>query len=102
MPKLVKLYITQVFIGFGVAAAFVAGLLYFNVVNMWHLVSHSDIGWLAVLILWFANGIVFSGVQFGITVMRMAEAEGGDTGGKRDDLPVGLLEPVRVEQGERR
>lgn len=101
MPKLVKLYITQVLIGFAIAAAFVTALLYFNVANMWHLVSHSDIGWLAVVILWFANGIVFSGVQFAVTIMRMAGRDDDDAGGKRDDLPVGALEPIRVESGER-
>nr|WP_321508620.1 hypothetical protein [uncultured Celeribacter sp.] len=100
MPKLVKLYITQVLIGFAVAAAFVGALLYFNVVNMWHLVSHSDIGWLAVLVLWFANGIVFSGVQFGITIMRMADRDDEDTGGKRDDLPVADYEPIPVSVTE--
>ncbi|MCA0043028.1 hypothetical protein [Celeribacter litoreus] len=95
MPKLVKLYITQVLIGYAIAAAFVGALLYFNVANLWHLVTHNDAGNLAVVILWFANGIVFSGVQFAIRIMGMAEKEGGDTGGKRDDLPVSL-EPIPV------
>ena len=70
MPKLVRLYITHVAIGFGIAAVFVAVLLGFNVANLWHLVMGSDKGWLAVLILWLANGIVFAGVQFAIAVHR--------------------------------
>lgn len=93
MPKLVKMYITHVLIGFAVAAAFLAAILYFNVANLGHLILTSDIGWLAALIFWIANGIVFSGVQFGMAIMRMAEKEGGDQGGKRDGLPV-ALEPV--------
>ena len=81
MPKLVRLYITQVAIGFGIAAAFVAMLLWFNVANLWHLVTHSDKGLLAVVVLWFANGIVFAGVQFAIAVMRMKDDD--------DDEPRG-------------
>ncbi|WP_417247071.1 hypothetical protein [Celeribacter sp.] len=97
MPKLVKLYITQVLIGFAIAAGFVGMLLYFNVANLWHLVTHNDAGIIAVIVLWFANGIVFSGVQFAITIMRMADSEDEDQGGKRDDLPLAALEPVAVE-----
>ena len=44
MPKLIRLYITQVAIGFGIAAAFVALLLWFNVANLWHLVTHTEQG----------------------------------------------------------
>lgn len=83
MPKLIRLYITQVAIGFGIAAAFVAMLLWFNVANLWHLVTHTEQGFLAVVILWVANGIVFAGVQFGIAVMRMQD--------KDDDAPRGGL-----------
>lgn len=101
MPKLIKLYITQVLIGFAISATFVAALLYFNVANMWHLVTHSDIGWLAVLILWLANGVVFSGVQFAITIMRMAGKDDDDHGGKHDDIPLRVLEPIRVEHSDR-
>ena len=63
MPKLIRLYITHAAIGFGIAGAFVGMLLWFNVANLWHLVSHSDKGVLAVLVLWVANGIVFAGVD---------------------------------------
>lgn len=80
MPELIKLYLRQCAIGFGVAAVFVALLLAFNVVNLWGLVSGSDVGILAVFMLWFFNGIVFAGVQFGIYVMSMAEKEDTGTG----------------------
>ncbi|MBC7131910.1 MAG: hypothetical protein H5U16_02240 [Roseovarius sp.] len=85
MPRLIRLYIVQVALGFGLAGAFVAMLLWFNIANLWHLVTHSEQGALAVLILWFANGIVFAGVQFAIAIMRMAD-DGGPRGGRR--LPV--------------
>ena len=51
MPKLVKLYIRNVAIGFAIAAAFVAMLLYLNVMNLWGLVAQSDAGLLAVFML---------------------------------------------------
>ncbi len=97
LPKLVRFYIRHVLIGYAIAAGFVALLLWQNVANLWHLVSHSDIGMLAVFLLWMFHGIVFSGVQFGISIMRMAEDD-GDSGGKRDDLPVAdpVAVPVRV------
>ena len=98
MPKLIRLYITQVLIGFGIAAAFVAMLLYFNVANLWHLVSHSDAGLLAVGILWFANGIVFAGVQFAIAVMRMKDDDAGNGGGRRDPIRVDMTRMVPVRQ----
>ena len=81
MPKLIRLYITQVLIGFGISAAFVVMLLWFNIANLWHLVSHSDAGVLAMVILWFANGIVFAGVQFAIAVMRLKDDDDDQTGG---------------------
>jgi len=80
MPKLIRLYIRQVILGFVISAGFVAMILWFNVANLWHLVTHDPAGPLAVGLLWLFNGIVFSGVQFGISIMRLAEDE-DDTGG---------------------
>lgn len=105
MPKLVRLYIVQTAIGFAISAAFVAMILYFNVANLWHLVTHTSAGPLAVFLLWLFNGIVFSGVQFGISVFRMAEETGGDDGGKRDALPTisdRAAEPIPLRVDTRR
>lgn len=95
MPKLIKLYIRHVAIGFAIAAAFVAMLLWFNVMNLSHLISTSDVGLLALVILWFAHGIVFAGVQFGWAVMNMAEKPNGGSGGKRERIS---MEPALVPQ----
>ena len=93
MPELVRLYIRQTAIGFGLSAVFVALLFWFNVANLWHLVTHTEGGMLAGFLLFMFNGIVFSGVQFGISVMRMAEREDdGPRGGTRQHATV----PVRV------
>ncbi len=98
MPKLVKLYIRNVVIGFAIAAAFVGMLLWFNVMNIWHLVTHSDAGILAVFLLWFLHGIVFAGVQFAWAVMSLAEPAGGGKGGTpalRDLQPALAVAPKR-------
>ncbi|CUH65540.1 hypothetical protein TG4357_01923 [Thalassovita gelatinovora] len=99
MPKLIRLYIVNVLIGYGIAAAFVAMLLWFNVANLWHLVTHSSSGLLAVFVLWFANGIVFAGVQFAIAVMRLKDDDDDHQGGRRDPIRVDLTQmvPVRSE-----
>lgn len=69
MPALVRLYIQSVALGFGIAGAFTAGLLWFDVAGLGHLVMASDIGWVAVLMLVVFNGIVFSAVQFAFRIM---------------------------------
>lgn len=94
MPKLIRLYITQVAIGFVVAAVFVGLLLALNVANLRHLITGSESGLIALGMIWFMNGIVFAGVQFAWAIMSMAEKPKGPRGG----TPVAVeLEPVRIE-----
>lgn len=98
MPPIFRFYLGQCLIGFVVAGAFVAAILYFNVANLWHLISTSDIGLMAVIVFWVLNGIVFAGVQTGIAVMMMAEKD--DVGDDDDDMPGGgemqpLLVPIQ-------
>ncbi len=103
MPKLIQLYIRNVALGFAIAAAFVGMLLWLNVMNLWHLVSTSDSGLLAVFILWFMNGIVFAGVQFGWAVMALAETDSSPRGGTpvaHEYLAVPV--PVKVADGRQR
>lgn len=79
MPNLVHLYIRECLLGFALAIVFSMALVVLNVGNLGHLVAEVDGGWLAFAMLCIFNGIVFSGVQFGITVMRMSDAsEDGD------------------------
>lgn len=102
MPHLIQVYIRQVIIGYVVSAAFVAMLLYFNVGNLWHLVTHVNVGWIAVLMLWVFNGIVFAGVQFALALP--SGKDDNDQGGKRDAIPthMGELIPVRVRGDDHR
>ncbi len=80
MPDLIRLYIRECLLGFAIAILFSMGLVILNVANLGHLVSNVEGGWLAFLLLCIFNGIVFSGVQFGMTVMRMSEDDKDDTG----------------------
>ncbi|MCO8145930.1 hypothetical protein NHN26_11910 [Rhodovulum tesquicola] len=106
MPTLISLYIRQTIIGFILSFVFVALLLHFNVANLWHLVTHVSGGWLAAVLLFLFNGIVFSGVQFGIAVMSMARDENDGSRGRRQPERVrGLAEalaPIPVLVRDRR
>ncbi|EEW25415.1 hypothetical protein [Rhodobacter ferrooxidans] len=95
MPKLIRLYIVNVAIGFAVALAFVVGLVALDVAQLRHLVLETEMGWLAGLMMVMFNGVVFAGVQFAIAVMRMAEKPEAPTGGRR--APRVRPVPVRVE-----
>ena len=87
MPKLVRLYILSSLIGLCLAVVFSLLLLWGNVGNLRHLVLTVPGGWVAGAMLVAANTIVFSGVQFGIAVMRLADdGRGGPTGGLRTGL----------------
>ncbi len=101
MPKLISLYIQQVAIGFAIAAAFVAGLLYFDIAGLWRLVSGDSAGLLAVVMLWVSSGIVSAGVQFGIRVMLMTDgAQGPNAGSRLYDFAEPVL--IKVEAREKR
>lgn len=75
MPKLVRLYIRQCLSGLALGLAFSMLLVATNVANLGHLVSEVEGGWLAFALLALFNGIVFAGVQFGITIIRMGNDE---------------------------
>jgi hypothetical protein len=99
-PDLIKLYIKSCAIGFAASAVFVALLLGFDVVGLRGLVAGSSMGIVAVLMMWVFNGIVFAGVQFGISIMSMADDDDDDEGGR--PVPVRLAEAIPVRSGDRR
>jgi TRAP-type C4-dicarboxylate transport system permease small subunit len=94
MPDLVRLYIRSVALGFAISAAFTAGLVWWDVAGLGHLILGSDIGWIAAAMMVVFNGIVFAAVEFAIRIMAMAEDDGGPKGGHGAREPV--LVPVRV------
>lgn len=104
MPKLIRLYITNVAIGFCIAALFVALLLWFDIAHLRHLIATSDKGGLALAVLWFCNGIVFAGAQFAIAVMRLKDDDDDPHGGPRQHAmaraPASIA--ARADAGSRR
>lgn len=101
MPHLVKLYIRQALIGFGISAVFVALLMTLNVANLWHLVTHVQGGFIAVIMLWVFNGIVFAGVQFALSLPKGHGEEPTDQGGRRDPI-LGRISALRAAVAARR
>ncbi|MBD3662535.1 hypothetical protein [Sulfitobacter aestuariivivens] len=102
MPRIVRFYIMHCIIGFAIAAAFVAALLWTNTANLWHLISTSDIGVMAVVVFWVLNGIVFAGVQSAIAIMLLAERKDkGPKGGAGISAAVPAKAQVADIQGSR-
>ena len=94
MPKLVRLYIVNVAIGFALSGLFLAVLLALDVAGLRGLILGSSSGWLAGVMIFMFSGSIFAGVQFGIAVMGMADKDDTPRGGLRQHAaPV----PVRVE-----
>jgi len=92
LPRIVRLYILNAVLGFGLSAVFTAAILWLNVANIGHLVTHVSGGWLAALVFFVLNGIVFAGVQTAIVVMSIGASD--QTGGTR--APRGPARPVPV------
>ncbi|MFO6462752.1 hypothetical protein ACK8OR_00035 [Jannaschia sp. KMU-145] len=72
MPRIIRLYLKAIAVGFGVAALFTALLLWWDVGGLGRLIAGSDRGALATFLLWFFNGIVFTGVQVVWILSQMA------------------------------
>ena len=102
MPDIIRLYIRSVLIGFALAAVLVGLLLGLNLANLRHLVTHSADGGLALFLLWFFNGIVFAGVQFGIVIMGQSSGDDDDDYRGGGGLREPVLIPVRVRSKPRR
>lgn len=98
MPPVFRFYLTHCAIGFAVAAVFVGGILYFNVANLWNLISGSDIGLMALVVFWVLNGIVFGGVQTAVAVMLMADKDDDDEGPRGGTgVPVAVRAEARAK-----
>lgn len=100
MPKLIALYIRSIAIGFALAAAFLGILLWQDVAGLRGLIFGSSMGLVAAAMLLVFNGVVFSGVQFAIAVMKLAEPPEGPRGGTRAPVTPrarqGEPQPIRV------
>ncbi|WP_298862682.1 hypothetical protein [uncultured Sulfitobacter sp.] len=97
MPKFIRFYIINCIIGFTVSGVFTAAIMWFNVANLWQLVSGSDIGIMAIVVFWVLNGIVFAGVQFGVAIMLMSGSDDKDDG-PRGGMGIPIRVPASVKQ----
>lgn len=89
-PDLMRLYLRHCAIGFALSAVFVGLILWRDIAGIGSLVQGSDIGLLAVFLLWFFHGTIFGSVQFAIMIMLQSDDDDDD-----DDFR-GPLIPVRV------
>ncbi|MEJ6402534.1 hypothetical protein [Yoonia sp. 2307UL14-13] len=90
-PDLMRLYLRHCAVGFALSAIFVGLILYFDIARIGSLIAGSDVGYLALFLLWFFNGTIFGSVQFAISIMLNAEDDDED-----DGPPGGMLVPIRV------
>jgi hypothetical protein len=65
MPDHIRLILRHAAIGFGITAAFVALLLGFKIGNLFHLVTHTVVGPMVVIMLFVFGGITFGSAQVG-------------------------------------
>lgn len=79
MPKHIRFLLKHAVFGAFAALCFVSLLLWFNVANLWYLVTHTDAGPLALGIMTVFFVITFGSVQMGLAVMGLAD--------KSDDKP---------------
>ena len=103
MPKLIKVYLQQIAIGFALSAVFTIILVTMNVGNLGHLVLNTSDGYLGAFLIFFFNGLVFAGVQFAIKIMGMGSNDDDDDeprGGTRIGLDKPL--PVRIDTRDSR
>lgn len=88
MPDHIKFILRHAFYGFLIACTFTGMVLYFNIANIWHLVTHTTEGPIALAVFVILCTITFGSVQIGMQIMTMGEEDDDADGGKRDDLPV--------------
>ncbi len=107
MPKLVRLYIVNAALGFGLSAAFLGAILALNLGGLADLILNSEMGLVAAAMMFVFNGIVFGAVQFGIVVMSLGSEDEPPRGGLRQHaalIPIPVAAPARgpVRRGARR
>ncbi len=94
MPVHIRLILKHAIIGFCISVAFTAMILAFNIGNLWHLVTNTADGPIAVIMLVVFGTITFGSVQIGYAIMTMTDADDDPKGGKRDTVPVADALPV--------
>lgn len=75
MPKLIRLYIDSILVGFALAIGFMALLVVLNVAHLRHLILGVPDGYMAALMVVIFFGGLFSSVQFAVRVVLLEVAE---------------------------
>ena len=101
MPDHIRFILRHAAFGFVIALAFVGMLLAFDVAGLWHLVTHTAEGPIALVMLVVFCTITFGSAQIGYKIMTMGEDDGED-GGKRDAIRSYDASPVPVRIDDRR
>lgn len=101
MPDYIKLILRHAAYGGIIAVAFVGGLLWMNVGNLWHLVTHTSEGPLALVVMVLLCWITFGSVQIGVRIMMMGEDD-DQGGGRRAPERLAVPVPVRAERSQGR
>ena len=104
MPHHIAFVLRHGLIGFMLALVFVTLLLAFDVAGLWHLVTHTAEGPLAVTMLVVFFTITFGAVQIGYQIVMLGDDDDDDDdpGGRRDTAFQRDAIPVRVRDGDRR
>lgn len=102
MPHHIRFILRHAALGFGIAFAFVGMLLAFDVAGLWHLVTHTAEGPIALGVLFILCGITFGSAQVGYKIMTMGDDDDADRGGKRDAIGSYDAIPVPVRTDDRR
>lgn len=72
-PHLMRLFFVSWAIGFGLSALFLGLMVWFNILNLGHLLLHVQGGALMAFVFWVFAATLFGAVQFGLVIMGMAE-----------------------------
>ena len=102
MPDHIRFILRHAAYGFVIALAFVAMLLAFDVGGLWHLVTHTAEGPIAVAMLVVFCTITFGSAQIGYRIMTLGDRDDRDEGGRRDAIPTRDAIPVPVRTEPRR
>jgi hypothetical protein len=98
MPAHIRMIVKHVAIGFGISTAFTAMILYFNIGNLWNLVTNTAGGLTAVIMLVVLGTITFGSVQIGYVIMTMKAADDEPKDGNRDAVADAVPIPVRARR----
>lgn len=101
MPRLVRLFLLSTAIGYGLAGAFVAMVMWFDIAHLGHLIQHVDGGWFAGAIFIVLTGNVFAAVQVGISVMQDVAKDEPPSGPRGPSARQHSAIPVKVGRDHR-